>query len=109
MLCAGSRWSGWRVPRPALGQASPAGQLFGANDVGVARVGRQRLWPHAGGAVAFADVDLPHHNEVSVSADGSVAPSVVTGCADVSRSVVIDITGLVRTVFSGLSALVIED
>src|SRR5439155_11661873 len=40
---------------------------------------------------------------------GSVALSVVTGCTDVSRSVVIDITGLVRTVFSGLSALVIED
>src|SRR6266536_2693794 len=41
--------------------------------------------------------------------NGSVALSVVTGCSDVSRSVVIDITGLVRTVFSGLSALVIED
>jgi len=58
-VCAGSWWSGWRVP-PALGWAGPAGQLFGADDVGVARVGRQRLWPHAGGAVALADLDLPH-------------------------------------------------
>src|SRR5260370_17271836 len=40
---------------------------------------------------------------------GSVALSVVAGCADVSRSVMIDVTELVRTVFSGLSALVIDD
>ena len=40
---------------------------------------------------------------------GSVALSVVAGCADVSRSVMIDVTELVGTVFSGLSALVIED
>jgi len=40
---------------------------------------------------------------------GSVALSVVAGCADVSRSVMIDVAGLVGTVFSGLSALVIED
>src|SRR5260370_22470283 len=40
---------------------------------------------------------------------GSVALSVVAGCADVSRSVVIDVTELVRAVFSGLSGLVIED
>jgi zinc-finger of transposase IS204/IS1001/IS1096/IS1165 len=41
--------------------------------------------------------------------NGSVALSVVADCADVSRSVMIDVTVLVRTVFSGLSALVIED
>ena len=41
--------------------------------------------------------------------NGSVALSVVAGCADVSRSVMIDVTELVGTVFSGLSALVIED
>ncbi len=41
--------------------------------------------------------------------NGSVAPSVVAGCADVSRSVTIDVTELVRTVFSALSALVIDD
>lgn len=41
--------------------------------------------------------------------NGSVAFSVVADCADVSRSVVVDVTELVRTVFPGLSALVIED
>src|SRR6266851_1748457 len=41
--------------------------------------------------------------------NGSVALSVVAGCADVSRSVMIDVTELVRTVFSGLSTLVIDD
>src|SRR6266567_8019476 len=41
--------------------------------------------------------------------NGSVALSVVAGCADVSRSVMIDVTELVGIVFSGLSALVIED
>ena len=41
--------------------------------------------------------------------NGSVALSVVAGCADVSRSVMIDVTELMGTVFSGLSALVIED
>ena len=41
--------------------------------------------------------------------NGSVALSVVARCADVSRSVMIDVTELVGTVFSGLSALVIED
>ena len=41
--------------------------------------------------------------------NGSVALSVVAGCADVSRSVMIDVTSLVGTVFSGLSALVIDD
>src|SRR5580693_2491490 len=40
---------------------------------------------------------------------GSVALSVVARCADVSRSVMIDVTKLVWTVFSGLSELVIED
>src|SRR5262249_57055807 len=40
---------------------------------------------------------------------GSVALSVVAVCADVSRSVMIDVTELVGTVFSGLSALVLED
>ena len=40
---------------------------------------------------------------------GSVALSVVAGCADVSRLVMIDVTELVGIVFSGLSALVIED
>ena len=40
---------------------------------------------------------------------GSVALSVVADCADVSRSVLIDVIELVRTVFSGLSAMVIED
>ena len=39
----------------------------------------------------------------------SVALPVVAGCADVSRSVMIDVTELVGTVFSGLSALVIDD
>jgi hypothetical protein len=41
--------------------------------------------------------------------NGSVALSVVAGCADVSRSVMIDAVKLAGTVFSGLSALVIED
>ena len=41
--------------------------------------------------------------------NGSVALSVVAACSHVSRSVVIDVTGLVGTVFSELSALVIED
>src|SRR6201996_851357 len=41
--------------------------------------------------------------------NGSVAFPVVAGCADVSRSVMIDVTKLVGIVFSGLSALVIED
>ena len=40
---------------------------------------------------------------------GSVALSVIAGCADVSRSVMIDAIELMGTVFSGLSALVIED
>ena len=40
---------------------------------------------------------------------GSVALSVVAECAGVSRSVMIDVTELVGIVFSGLSALVIED
>jgi len=41
--------------------------------------------------------------------NGSVALSVVAGCADVSRSVMIDAIELAGTVFSGLTALVIED
>src|SRR5215510_13330877 len=40
---------------------------------------------------------------------GSVALPVVAGCADVSRSVMIDVAELVGIVFSGLSVLVIED
>lgn len=40
---------------------------------------------------------------------GSVAVSVVAECPSVSRSVMIDMTELVGIVFSGLSALVIED
>jgi hypothetical protein len=40
---------------------------------------------------------------------GSVSLSVVAGCADVSRLVMIDAIEVVGTVFSGLSALVIED
>lgn len=45
-----------------------------------------------------------------VGADnGSVSLSVVAGCADVSRSVMNDVAELVSMVFSGLSALVIED
>ena len=40
---------------------------------------------------------------------GSVALSVLAGCADVSRSVMNDVAELVSMVFSGLSALVIED
>ena len=43
------------------------------------------------------------------SFNGSVALSVVADRADASRSVVIDVTELVGIVFSGLSALVIED
>ncbi len=41
--------------------------------------------------------------------NGSVALSVVAECVGVSRSVMIDAMELVRTVFSGLSALVIDD
>jgi hypothetical protein len=41
--------------------------------------------------------------------NGSVALSVVAGCADVSRSVMTDVTELASIVFSGLSALVIDD
>jgi transposase len=41
--------------------------------------------------------------------NGSVALSVVADCAGVSRSVVIDVMELAGAVFSGLSALVIED
>jgi zinc-finger of transposase IS204/IS1001/IS1096/IS1165 len=41
--------------------------------------------------------------------NGSVALSVVADCADVSRSVMIDVTEFVGTVFFGLSSLVIED
>jgi hypothetical protein len=41
--------------------------------------------------------------------NGSVAFPVVAGRGDVSRSVMIDAAGLVGTVSSGLSALVIED
>ena len=40
---------------------------------------------------------------------GSVALPVISLCADVSRSIMIDVTELVRIVFSGLSVLVIED
>ena len=47
--------------------------------------------------------------DTSAHINGSVALSVVADCADVSRSVMIDVTELVGTVFSGLSALVIED
>src|SRR5262249_41192913 len=46
---------------------------------------------------------------VSHRTDRSAAVVVVAGCTDVSRSVMIDVTEVVRTVFSGLSALVIED
>src|SRR5271165_6857063 len=41
--------------------------------------------------------------------NGSVAVSVVAGCADVSRLVMIDVMELAGVVFSGLSALVIDD
>ena len=41
--------------------------------------------------------------------NGSVAFPVVAVCADVSRSVMVDVTELVGIVFSGLSALVVED
>ena len=37
------------------------------------------------------------------------ALSVVAGCADVSRLVMADVTDLVSIVFSGLSALAIDD
>jgi zinc-finger of transposase IS204/IS1001/IS1096/IS1165 len=40
---------------------------------------------------------------------GSVALSVVADCADASQLAMIDVAELVGTVFSGLSALVIED
>lgn len=41
--------------------------------------------------------------------NGSVIVSVVAESAEVARLVMIDAEELVRTVFSGLSALVIED
>jgi hypothetical protein len=65
-----SSWSGWCVLRSALGRAGLAGQLFGTNDVGVARVGWQRLWPHASASVAFADLNLPHHKSLLLGAGG---------------------------------------
>ena len=48
-------------PLVAPGQAGgPASQLLGVNDVGVARVRRQRLQPVAAGAVPPGDPHLPH-------------------------------------------------
>ena len=47
--------------------------------------------------------------EAFAAAWGGRSPVIVAECAVVSRSVTIDVTDLVGTVFSGLSALVIED
>ena len=52
---------------------------------------------------------LFNHLGIDTLSRGSVALPVVAGCADVSRLVMIDATELVGVVFSGLSALVIED
>src|SRR5215475_792314 len=52
---------------------------------------------------------IPHNPRRVYLTNGSVALPVVAGCADVSRSVMIDVAELVGIVFSGLSALVIED
>jgi hypothetical protein len=57
-----------RARRPALGRAGAAGQLFGANDVAVTRVQRQRLRPPAAGALPLADTDLPHRRPRPLSA-----------------------------------------
>lgn len=60
-------------------------------------------------------VDIAMAREIRAALDdlvnylGSVALSVVACCADVSRSVMIDAVEVMRIVFSGLSALVIED
>ena len=57
-----------RVQRLALARAGPAGQLLGANDVGVTRARRQRFQPPAGWALAFADTDLPHRRSLPLGA-----------------------------------------
>jgi hypothetical protein len=62
---------------------------------------------------ALSEATVPHITRSltlrDYLANGSVALSVVAGCAGVSRSVVIDAMELAGAVFSGLSALVIED
>src|SRR5690242_6717721 len=68
--------------------------------------------PHAASVASahFRDPWYSHHHLHRVChLKGSVALSVVAGCGGVSRLVMIDVTELVRIVFSGLSALVIDD
>jgi hypothetical protein len=60
--------------------------------------------PQAGFCISLLAYELPL--DLSLGAgNGSVSLSVVAGCADVSRSVMTDVTELVSIAFSGLSAL----
>ena len=60
MPCAG--WSGCapRARTAVLAGRQWSGELFGAHNVAVTRVQRQRLKPPLGWMIALADTDLPH-------------------------------------------------